>query len=93
MSNERLTLEKINAVRQSAPLQETQKQEDSKRRVGRPSKTVDKKNKAVPSYYTETEYQLIKQFAKERNMSLGLLQRKIFLKYISNQGVEDDDTN
>ena len=95
MGDKRLTLDKINAVKKSAPLQETERSDTAERKKGRPAKApVEVKNKRIQSYYTEEEHSRVKAAAKAAGMTLGAFQREIILKAIeNNQGEQNDYTN
>ncbi len=63
--------DKINAVKESAPLKETPKA-SGKKKMGRPKKAKeDLKSKQIPSYFTEKEHQAIIDAAELLGKSVG----------------------
>lgn len=92
MGDKRLTLDKINAVKKSAPLQETERTDTDERKKGRPAKApIEVKNKRIQSYYTEEEHNRVKIAAKAAGMTLGAFQREIILKAIAKSRGEQND--
>ena len=84
MDNKRLTIDKINAVKKSAPLQETDRSTIAEKKKGRPAKSpVEVKNKRIQSYYTEEEHESVKAAASAAGMTMGAFQREVTLKAIA----------
>jgi len=80
----KLTLDKINAAKKSAPLKETERAESGTKKKGRPAKApVEVKKKRIQSYYTDDEYEIIQELANASEMTLGAFQRKIVLEAIA----------